>query len=200
MSFPDVGALWGNRPLMALAAGGFFVGAAIYTTTGYAVPYLEADTTATAAVASVVLGVTQLTGSAGRIGAGALADRVRGTAATASIRVFSGQSGLGAVAMAAIPFLAMPSAAVGFAILGVGLLGVTGLYHGALVALAGEGESGAATAAGQTTINLGGLVVPPVFGYLADTAGYATGWDLLAVCIAVGVGCAVVAGRLATAD
>ncbi|GGN19041.1 MFS transporter [Halarchaeum nitratireducens] len=200
LSFPDVGALWGNRPLMALAAGGFFVGAGVFTTTGYAVPYLEADTTATAAVASVVLGVTQLTGSAGRIGVGALADRVRGTAAIASIRVLAAQSGLGAVTMAAIPFLAMPGAAVGFAVLGLGVLGVTGLYHGALVALAGEGESGAATAAGQTTLNCGGLVIPPAFGYLADTAGYAAGWDLLAVCIALGVGFALVAGRLAAAE
>lgn len=197
VSFPDVRALWGNRALMILAAAGFFVGAGVFTTTGYVVPYLESNTTASAAIASTVLGVTQLTGSAGRIGAGALADRMRGSAATASIRVLSGQSGLGAVTIAAIPTLAMPSAAVGFAILGVGLLGVTGLYHGALVALADADESGAATAAGQTTVNLGGLVIPPVFGYLADTAGYSAGWYLLAVCGAVGVACALAAGRLA---
>lgn len=197
VSFPDVRALWGNRALMMLAAGGFFVGAGVFTTTGYVVPYLESSTTASAALASTVLGVTQLTGSVGRIGAGALADRLRGSAATASIRVLSGQSGVGAVTIAVIPTLVMPGAAVGFAILGVGLLGVTGLYHGALVALAETGESGAATAAGQTTINVGGLVVPPVFGYLADTAGYSAGWYLLAVCGALGVACALMAGRLA---
>ncbi|GAA0293777.1 MFS transporter [Halarchaeum salinum] len=197
ISFPDVRALWGNRALMMLAAGGFFVGAGVFTTTGYVVPYLESSTTATTAVASMVLGVTQLTGSAGRIGAGALADRIRGSAATASIRVLSWQSGLGAVTIAVIPLFGMPSAAVGFAILGVGLLGVTGLYHGALVALASADQSGAATAAGQTTVNFGGLVVPPVFGYLADTAGYAAGWYLLAACGALGVVCALIAGRLA---
>ncbi|GGL30673.1 hypothetical protein GCM10009037_12980 [Halarchaeum grantii] len=196
VGFPDVRALWGNRALMALAAGGFFVGAAIFTTTGYAVPYLEADTTASKATAGVVLGLTQVTGSVGRIGAGWVADRVRGTAARASIRVFNWQTGVGALAMAAIPLLAMPGAAAGFAILGVSLLGVTGLYHGALVALASDEESGAATAAGQTTINLGGLLVPPTFGWLADTAGYAAGWNLLAVCVAAGVACALVAGRL----
>lgn len=197
VSFPDIRALWGNRALMMLAAGGFFVGAGVFTTTGYVVPYLESSTTASAALASTVLGVTQLTGSAGRIGAGALADRIRGSAATASIRVLSGQSGVGAVTIAVIPTLVMPGAAIGFAILGVGLLGVTGLYHGALVALADAGESGAATAAGQTTINIGGLIIPPVFGYLSDTAGYSAGWYLLAVCGALGVACALAAGRLA---
>lgn len=197
VSFPDVRSLWGNRALMVLTASGFFVGAGVFTTTGYVVPYLETSTTASAALASTVLGVTQLTGSVGRIGAGALADRIRGSAATASTRVLSGQSGFGVVTIAVIPTLVMPSVAIGFAVLGIGLLGVTGLYHGALVALADAGESGAATAAGQTTINLGGIVVPPVFGYLADTVGYSAAWYLLAVCGALGVASALVAGRLA---
>lgn len=196
VSLPDVRGLSGNAPLMALAAGGFFVGAAIYTTTGYAVPYLKAGTAASTALAGAVLGVTQLTGSAGRIVAGTLADRIGGGVASASLRVLAAQSAVGVVSMAAVALLAMPAVAVAFAVLGLGLLGVTGLYHGSLVALAGEEESGAATATGQTTLNLGGLVVPPLFGYLADTTGYRAGWELLAACVAAGVVCAVAAGRL----
>jgi len=51
-------------------------------------------------------------------------------------------------------------------------------------AVVDDEEVGAAAAGGRTAINLGGLVAPPAFGYLADTAGYALGWYALAGCAA----------------
>lgn len=69
--------------------------------------------------------------------------------------------------------------------LGATMLGSTGVYYSCLTGLVGGEEVGAATAGGQTAINVGGLLVPPAFGYLADTAGYDSGWLLLAGCCAV---------------
>jgi dipeptide/tripeptide permease len=49
-----------------------------------------------------------------------------------------------------------------------------------MTALVPADRVGEATAGGQLTINVGGLVAPPAFGYLVDTAGYAAGWYALA--------------------
>lgn len=184
MEFPDIRAIAANRLLLVLSLAGFFLGAAIFTLTGYTVPYIEDATPATTAFAGATLALMQVSGSIGRIGAGSIADRIRGTAARASLRVLTVQ-----VAAAAVLFFALPEAhgvwlLVVFAGLGFGLLGFTGLYHGAVTALAPEGKSGAATAAGQITLNIGGLVVPPLFGLVADTAGYTTGWYLLGLGVA----------------
>lgn len=48
--------------------------------------------------------------------------------------------------------------------------------------------SGAATAGGQTAINVGGLLAPPLFGVRVETAGYAEEWAFLAGCAAAATG------------
>jgi hypothetical protein len=60
--------------------------------------------------------------------------------------------------------------------LGVSILGSTNVYYSYLTELVDGDEVGAA--GGQTASNAGRLVVPPAFGYLADTAGYRAGWLL----------------------
>ncbi|MFB6125047.1 MAG: MFS transporter [Halanaeroarchaeum sp.] len=184
-TLPDVRGLRSNRTYVLLTATGFFVGTAIFTTTGYMVPYVE-ESGASVQTAGFALALMQLSGSAGRVGVGELADRLPGSAARSAFRVMFVQ-----LATAGALFVALPLAGVtvtfGLAVvLGVSLLGVTGLYHGTLVRMVAEDEAGAATAGGQTMINLGGLVAPPAFGLAADALGYPVGWRLVAVASVLG--------------
>jgi len=198
VSLPDLRGLAENRLLVVLAASGFFLGAAVFTTTGYAVPYTEDATNASRALAGGLLALMQVAGSVGRVGAGSIADRIPGTDAGASLRVLVVQTGVAGVLLVALPAVGRPGLVVAFAGLGLALLGFTGLYHGAVTALAPDGQSGAATAAAQLTLNVGGLLAPPTFGYVADTAGYATGWSLLGAGVLVST--LLVGGALRAAD
>lgn len=185
LAVPEMSVLAQNRPLRRLVAVGFFLGAGIFTATGYVVPYLDEGVGFSVGLAGLVLALMQVTGSVGRIVAGSLADRLPWGSASASLAVLAAQA-VGATALLwMLPVFRGPALYVVFALLGVMLLGGTGLYHGALVVIAADERSGAATAAGQTTINLGGLVVPPVFGLVADHGGYEAAWPVLGACMAV---------------
>ncbi|WP_313695345.1 MFS transporter [Halorarum halobium] len=182
LSVPDVRSLLGGPGYRGLLLAGFFLGAAVFTTTGYVVVYMRDSTVAaTAAFAGATFAGLQVTGSLGRLGGGAVADRLPGDAG-ASALVLVCQSALTAVGFLAVTLAGTPvPAAVAFLALGLVVLGFPGVYYACLTALVPDEEVGAATAGGQTALNLGGLLAPPAFGYLADTAGYAVGWYGLAV-------------------
>lgn len=180
MQFPDIRGLRTNRTYVLLTAAGFFVGAGVFTTTGYMVPYLK-DAGSTVELAGFALATMQVSGSAGRIGVGELADRLPGSPEKGAFRMMLAQMGTAAALFIALPMAGVSVQFVLVAILGVSMLGVTGLYHGTLVRLVPDDETGAATAGGQTMINLGGLVAPPVFGLVVDSTGFNVGWRMLAV-------------------
>lgn len=181
-SLPDVASLRGNRAYLLLVLAGLFVGAVVFTTVSYTLLYADESVGVSAAAAGVVLAGVQATGSVGRLGAGALADRLGGGKGAATVTAV--QAGIAAALFCVLAF-GSPSPPVAVALLlgiGVTILGSTGVYYSCMAAVVGDDEVGAATAGGQTAINAGGLVVPPAFGYLADTAGYGAGWALLAGC------------------
>ncbi|MFW5919111.1 MAG: MFS transporter [archaeon] len=180
MELPDIRGLRANRTYVLLTVAGFFVGSAIFTTTGYMVPYLEASG-ASVQIAGIALATMQVSGSAGRIGVGEFADRLPGSPEAGALRVMLAQMGTAAALFLVLPLAGVSTKFVLVAVLGVSLLGVTGLYHGTLVRMVPDDEAGAATAGGQTMINLGGLVAPPAFGLVADAAGFQVGWRVLAV-------------------
>lgn len=179
---PDLARLWGNRAYLLLVLAGLFLGAGVFTTVGYTLLYANEATGLSMAAAGIVLAGVQTTGSIGRLGAGMTADRLGGAhgAATATIAL-TALAGVLCVALALGPL--SPAVGIGL-LLGVGLttLGATGVYYSCLTGMVASGEVGAATAGGQTAINVGGMLAPPAFGYLADTVGYEAGWMLLAVC------------------
>jgi predicted MFS family arabinose efflux permease len=181
MSFPDVRSLFVDRRYVALVAAGFFFGVAVYTTTGYVVPHLTESVGAAAGFAGLTLASVQVTGSLGRLGGGAVADRLPGSNARANALVLLVQ-GVGAAACyVALTLAGSPAAAaLVFAGLGVFILGFPGIYYGCMTALVADDRIGEATAAGQLVMNLGGLLSPPAFGYLADTFSYGSGWLALA--------------------
>jgi predicted MFS family arabinose efflux permease len=195
MGLPDVRGLLTRPDYRLLVAAGFFYGAAIFTTTAYVVLYLTESVGAAAGVAGTVLALVQLTGSGGRIGGGALVDRLPGGDARASALVLFGQSAVGVVCLVAVTAADTELAAVvGFAALGLFVFGIPATYYACMTALVPSDRVGEATAGGQLTINAGGLLAPPTFGYLVDTAGYTTGWLSLAAGVAVA---ALLLGRLA---
>lgn len=190
LSPPDLRGLAGFDGYRPLVAAGFFFGAAVFTTTGYVVLHLTESVGAAAAFGGLVLAAVQVTGSLGRLVAGSVADWLPGNSVQSSARVLVAQAALAVVAFGGVVAAGTPlTAGVAFAVLGLFILGFPGVYHASLTALVPDEQVGAATAGGQTALNLGGLTAPPVFGFLADTLSYDAGWALLA-------GCTVMAGTL----
>ncbi|WP_435196705.1 MFS transporter [Natronomonas sp. EA1] len=185
---PDTRSLAGNRTYLLLAAAGFFIGATVFTTIGYTVLYVDEAVGASAAVAGVVLAVTQVTGSVGRIGAGGLADRVGGARGAATVTLAQAVPAVGIYLLLARGAPSLPVAVVLFAGLGLTILGLTGVYYSTMGEVVASEEIGAATAGGQTALNAGGLVAPALFGVLADSVGYEAGWTVLAVFMASAAG------------
>ncbi|RNJ25252.1 MFS transporter [Halosegnis longus] len=182
-TLPDVRAFSQNRAYVLVVLAGLFVGATIFTTVGYTLLYADELLNFSPVAAGVVLAAVQAAGSAGRLGAGSLADRLGG-GARAAATVTGGQAAVatGAFTLLGVGAIPRPVALAALLVLGVSILGSTGVYYSCLTALVPREEVGAASAGGQTAINVGGLFFPPAFGYLADTVGYGAGWLLLAGC------------------
>ncbi|WP_410766055.1 MFS transporter [Haloferax sp. DFSO60] len=177
---PELSGLGNNNAYVALVAAGFFIGASIFSMLGYTVLYVQDVVQASPTVAGVVLALTQVTGSIGRIGAGTLADRLGGANGAATVA-------LGQLAVAVALFGLLVSSGGGLALtilvfvaLGLTIHGSTGVFYSCLSSVVADDDIGAATAGGQTAINTGGLVAPPAFGILVESLGYDAGWMLVA--------------------
>lgn len=194
---PDVGRLRGNRPYVLLVAAGLFVGAALFSTVGYTLVYVDEAVGASPSVAGLVLAATQVSGSVGRVGAGSLADRLGGASGAAT--VVAGQAAVGALlfGLLALGTPSLPVAVVLFVGLGGSVLGLTGVFYSCLTELVATEDIGGATAGGQTALNAGALLAPPTFGWLADAAGYVAGWALLGGCTLAAVALVVAVRRRA---
>ena len=178
-ALPDPSGLGANRPYVLLVVAGLFVGASIYSLLGYTVLYVQDVVGQSAAVGGLVLALTQVTGSVGRIGAGSLADRLGGAKGAATVAL--GQTALAVALFAALAAgdRSLPVVVVLFVCLGLSIHGSTGVFYACLSELVDADDIGGATAGGQTAINVGGLVAPPLFGLLVEASGYAAGWGLL---------------------
>lgn len=186
LTFPEVRRLLGGRGYRGLVVSGFFFGAAVFTTTGYVVLHVTESVGAAAGVAGAVLAGLQVTGSVGRLVGGELSDRIGGPPARGPALVLTTQAVLAAVGFLAVVTADSPlGAGLAFAFLGLFVLGFPGVYYATMTALVGDEEMGAATAGGQMSLNLGGLLAPPAFGLVVDAAGYDVGWTITAGVVAV---------------
>ncbi|WP_226004044.1 MFS transporter [Natrinema salinisoli] len=187
--YPDFRALLSNRPYVVLATAGLFLGAALFTTTGYTVLYVEESIGASVGFAGVVLALVQLFGSVGRVLTGWLSDVLPGEPRVRIGLLLVAQS-LGSAVM----FVVVAStttelgAAIAFSALGFFVLGYTGVYYSVMATLVRADEMGGATAGGQLALTSGALVAPPTFGYLADTVGYRGSWLFLAAVVTIAAG------------
>ncbi|WP_254832996.1 MFS transporter [Haloglomus salinum] len=187
LATPDLRGLGDNRSYVLLVAAGFFLGAAIFAALGYVILYVDEGVGATVALGGLVLGATQVTGSVGRVLAGDLADRLGGAYGAATVTL--GQAAAAFVLFGVLAAGVESVLVAGAVLLGIGIsvLGSTGVFYSCLAGLVDDEDIGAATAAGQTSINAGGMVAPPAFGFLADTAGYGTAWLLPTACMLAAV-------------
>ncbi|GAA0238311.1 MFS transporter [Halobacterium noricense] len=179
-SLPNLSRLRTNRAYLLLVTAGLFVGASIFSMLGYTVLYVDDAVNASTAAGGIVLAVTQITGSVGRIGAGNLADRLGGAKGAATVALGQILVAIVLFAVLAVGEWTLPVAIVLFAGLGISIHGSTGVFYACLTELVDADDIGGATAGGQTAINAGGLVAPPLFGLLIETSGYGFGWGLLA--------------------
>ncbi|MEY7851762.1 MFS transporter [Natrarchaeobius sp. A-rgal3] len=187
--YPDFGGLLRNGPYRMLVGSGFFLGAALFSTTGYTVLFVEEEIGTSVAFAGVVLALVQLWGSVGRIITGWLSDALPGDPRVRIGAILIVQALAGALVFLVVPASSTPlEAAVVFSVLGFFVLGNTGVYYSCLATLVATDEMGAATAGGQLSLVAGSLVAPPAFGYLADTVGYRSSWLLLSVVSVAAVG------------
>ena len=195
LEWPELAGLGGNRAYVALVAAGLFVGASIFSMLGYTVLYVQDVAGANPAIAGGILAATQVTGSVGRIGAGSLADRLGGARGAATVAV---AQLTGAVALFGLLAWAGGSLAltVGvFVALGLTIHGSTGVFYSCLSGVVAADDIGAATAGGQTALNVGGLLAPPLFGVVVESIGYGAGWALVAVSTVMATGLLFVVTR-----
>lgn len=179
--YPDFRGLSRNRPYRVLVAAGVFLGAALFTTTGYTVLYVHEAIGTSVAFGGVVLALVQLFGSVGRLVGGWLSDALPGEPQVRIGAILLVQAVAGALLFVAVAATDTAwSAVLAFAALGFFVLGNTGVYYSYMATLVAADEMGGATAGGQLALVVGSIVAPPAFGYLADTVGYRGSWWLLA--------------------
>ncbi len=178
---PDFRQLASNTPYLALTAAGFFLGAALFTTTGYTILYIEESVGASVVFGGYVFALVQLFGSAGRVLTGWLADVLPGEPRLRITTILIGQTVTSAGLFVVVSVTDTPVAsAIAFSALGFFVLGNTGIYYSCMATLVPADEMGGATAGGQLALITGALVAPPVFGRLADVFGYRASWLFLA--------------------
>lgn len=179
--YPDFRRLSRNRPYRSLVAAGLFLGAALFTTTGYTVLFVEEAVGASVVVGGIVLALVQLFGSFGRILTGWLSDTLPGDPQVRIGGILIVQLGAAAVLFLVVATTTTAiGAAIAFSALGFFILGCTGVYYSCMATLVAADEMGGATAGGQLALTVGALFAPPAFGYLADVVGYRAAWWLLA--------------------
>lgn len=179
--FPDFRRLASNVPYRALTAAGFFLGAALFTTTGYVILYVEEAVGESVVFGGIVFALVQLFGSAGRVLSGWLADVLPGDPRVRITALLIGQTLASAALFVVVAATTTRIAsAVAFSILGFFVLGYTGVYYSCMATVVPAEEMGGATAGGQLALVTGALIAPPVFGYLADVVGYRASWLFLA--------------------
>ena len=146
------------------------------------------------AAAGALLAVAQLGGAAGRVGFGQLSDRLRRRPPAIALAAL-----LGAVGIAVATHLGGPLVLRGAAYLIAGL-GAIG-WNALVLTWGGErvspARSGQAIGIIGTSVFAGSAIWPPLFGLLAQHAGFGAAWFALAGLIALAAVIALAAGTAA---
>jgi sugar phosphate permease len=179
--YPDFRSLLDNDPYRSLTVAGAFLGAGLFTTTGYTIIYMNEAIGSTVAFGGVVLAALQVSGSAGRVVTGWLSDVLPREPRQRIGAILLVQAVASAVLFVVVAVVdAVLVATTAFVVLGFFVLGFTGIYYSCMATVVSADEVGSATGGGQLALVAGALVAPPAFGYLADAYGYRASWFMLA--------------------
>jgi MFS family permease len=184
----DIRVLLRSRTWVAATAYGWVFMGALGSVVAYLAVSLNQDAGLTPVQAGLLLAVLQVGGIVARLGFGVLSDRIGSRG-----RVMSMTAALAVVACAAMAVLghgATPPAVlilVAFA-LGLSCMGWNALYITLSAEVVPVEHAATAVGAGTTVTFIGMLVVPPVFGLIADHTGtYAWSWLALGGWAATGL-------------
>ncbi len=149
--------------------------------------YLTEDILLSLVFAAALLAVGQVCSAVGRIAFGMVSDRLF-FGRRAPMLVMLGVLGAGMGIATALLSPAMPAwlVAVVASLLGLGTMSWQGLYLALVSRIVGIGVAGVAIGLTNTVVFLGVVVLPPIFGFIADhTESYGMAWTALAVAIAL---------------
>lgn len=170
----------GNASYLLLVVCGFFLGSALFVTASYTILYLTEDVGIPVTVAGMTLAGMQAAGSGGRVIFGEVVDRLPSADAQSASAVLFGQTVLIGVFVFAITLQTSPAVTILFAVvLGFFVFGFTSVYFSAIGSFIPDERVGGGSAAPQMALNVGALLAPPAFGFLADGPGYRAGWLLV---------------------
>jgi ACS family hexuronate transporter-like MFS transporter len=147
------------------------------------------------AVAAAGLAVAQIGAGIGRVGWGALSDRVFAGDRIVPLMFSCGIVTLAAAAVAFVPRHAVAIAFPVAFVLGFSASGWNGLFSAAQVEIGGVERAGSALGVALTGVFGMGIVAPPLFGALADARGFHTAWLSLAALAVLGLVPALLARR-----
>ena len=182
--------LGGDRRFWRLVTAGFLFAGVQFTVTTYLALFLHETWGFSLPIAASLLALAQGAAAASRVPSGWVSDRwLKGERK----RLLQG---MGPLAMGSLVILLlMPPGtpyvvlAAVIAVLGMSGMGWGGVYQTLAVELAGQEASGLGTGLATTFIQVGSMVSPPLFGYLADVTGtYTVSWGMLVLCLLLGIG------------
>ncbi len=138
-----------------------------------------------AAAALWLVSIAQIGGVLGRIGWGAVSDRLLGGRRRPLLAVISAIGAAGFLALALLPADASVAVfAVAGLLGGISVIGWQGMFITSLAEMAGPMRAGAATGFALTFVSVGIAAAPPLFGLIADLAGsYEAMWLALAIVV-----------------
>lgn len=172
----SLGALGLNGAQMALSVYLIFFA---YEYLGFSLP-----------AAGLLLVVSEVSGSLGRVGWGVVSDNLFGGRRIIVLQIAAVVAGLCAVALATVPANVSPLLVVAvIALFGFTVTGFNGVWMNAASEAAPREISGLATGLTVSVGSVGVMVVPPFYGYLVDTTGtYTWAWLTLGALMVLVVG------------
>lgn len=179
--------LLGNRDLLLVSVSSAIWAAIQVAFATYIVLFLVEKLNMSVVAAGSLAAVSQIVGSAGRVGGGVISDLMFGSKRKPLMLIFGALIALCAQRTSALApgstALVLGAVVIGF---GLAVFGWAGIYVVLISELAGRRLVGAATGLSMGMSFVGVIVGPPIFGYIVDRNGsYQTAWNVLAVAGAV---------------
>jgi len=195
--FRDVGLLIRNRNLRMLAFSGLSLAAVQLALMGFAVAMLADEIGLDLVTAGIGLAVIQVAGVIGRIGWGAVADRVRNARGTLIVsQLLSIAAALATAALA--PGIPLEVIFAVLFVFGLSAVGWNGVFMAEVARMAPEGQIGSATGGTLVPVFIGVMIGPMLFTGIHEVIGlYTLSFAVIAVVTAIGILPLLVIGRTA---
>lgn len=183
-----------NRDLVLLSVGCMFLNGMMYTFNSFLVSYMtevfQAMAVASAAIlAGTFFSMTNFGGIVGRLGLGVISDRLLG-GRRKGLLIAVNIIGVLVIVMFIIGGKSLPPVTMGIlaVIFGLTAVSFTGLQIALAIEVAGDWKvAGTASGFSMALIFAGMMLVPPIFGFALDKAGWTGAYTALAIIGVIGI-------------